>query len=281
MNTSRIALLARRCTALAGALILAGTASPALARPGYANLINSFCSAQGRERTTYTDDGCTLCHHSGTFTTDPEHRLEPQWTEFEAGRNSGDYSFFCPGDGSAALVSADTGDADQPAPDTGANADMSWMALGYPNGHKTTMATESRAQGASVSAPGAASATPATPAPPSAAESLSPPSPDAQTAAEVKSKLATLHSELGIGRTQESVWQELADAVLAASAPAAAGALPGGTLSDQLQQQQRRQAQRTAQLRAVNTATVRLNAQLDAKQQRLLSARLPALISEP
>ncbi len=94
-RASRVAL------ALA-AIILAELPAVAWALPGYANLINSFCRAQGATRVTYTDNGCTLCHHPGTFVSNPAHRVEPQWSEFELGRSAGgDYSFYCPPSGSA------------------------------------------------------------------------------------------------------------------------------------------------------------------------------------
>ncbi|MBL6748896.1 MAG: hypothetical protein ISP90_00155 [Nevskia sp.] len=261
-------------------LLTFGLPFGAQARPGYANLINSYCQAQGAARLRYTDDGCTLCHHQGTFTTDPDHRLEPQWSEFELGRSSGNYSFFCPGSGSPPLT-ADSGAADQAGDQGTAPGEaapqpaMPWMALGYPSGHAATMAVSGAPGETAPSAVAKPSAPKAVPA-----ESLAPPTPDAKTAADLKSKLSKLHADLAIGKAQESAWQDLADAVLALGPAATAEPAAAAPVTAQLQEQQRRLAQRAAQLRAVNTALVRLNAKLNERQQRLLAARLPALIGQ-
>ena len=282
-RTPRSALSRYRAALSLGGVLFMGVVAPTMARPGYANLINSFCSARNAVRVTYTDNGCSLCHHNGTFSSDPEHRVEPQWTEFETGRATSDYSFFCPGDGTPALISADSDTAGRtPLAVAGTQTTMAWMALGYPDGHGATMRGDGKGQTAEATASATQAGSTSTAL--SATESLAPTSPDAQTVTDVHGKLAKLHADLGIDRAQEGAWQEVGDAVLAASARADAVSARLGLavpLTDQLQRRQRQLAQRTAQLRAVNTAVVRLNAQLDAKRQRLLSARLPALIGEP
>jgi putative hemolysin len=267
---------------VAGVLVLCGLAQSALARPGFANLINSYCREQGAARVRYTDDGCTLCHHRGTFVSDAEHRVEPVWTEFAIGRTSGDYSFFCPvgGASSAATALANAADAVvDAAPKQGrdtAHVTMAWMALGYPTGHIASVEMNPQGQEIPptlkpVAAPGVESAQ-AVPRPKAA-------SVESAATAELKRNLAKLHGDLGIVRAQESGWQELQDAVLdgAVNAPKTPD---GADLQAVLQNRQRVQARRIAQLRAVNTAVIRLNAQLDPRQKRLLGLRLPPLIAE-
>lgn len=255
------------------------------ALPGYANLINAYCRDQGTVQMRYTDNGCTLCHHQGTFVSDPEHRVEPQWSEFELGRSSGDYRFFCPADGWAPPLLADTPDsvadaAPESATDAGSHASMAWMALGFPSGHETTIVADPDSRGgltryrtaASVGVTKAASA-----------EALAPPGPGADVLTDRRAQLTELRAVLGVRRTQESAWTELVEAVLAvAPLPETTPKVGSAAALDaQLQTQQRQLAQRTAQLRAVRTALVRLNAQLDERQQRLLAARLPSLLGEP
>lgn len=276
----------RAVTILGGSLLIA-FADGAWALPGYSNLINSYCRAQGTVRVQYTDNGCTLCHHQGTFVSDAAHRVEPQWSEFELARSAGgDYSFFCPADGTPPQLVADApASTAESVPgaafDASAHASMYWMSLGYPGGHEATVAAEAEAGTSSATAP--QPPLKATAAKAVAADSLAPLPPETRTTADRQSRLAKLRADLGVGRPQEAVWQELVDAVLAVgppSAPASAKASSAAQLEAQLQEQQRRLAQRTAQLRAVNTALVRLNAQLNDRQQRLLAARLPALIGD-
>ena len=277
-----IAKLRIRTGALCGALLGAFMPVTALALPGYTGLINSYCQEQGAPRVRYTDDGCTLCHHPGTFTSDPAHRVEPVWTEFELGRASGDYGFFCPlqGDTGPAITSADLAvppAVDLPAPSQGgplSHADMPWMSLGYPTGHTTVEAL------APADQPGPAqtslSASPVAPSPARKAAT-------AAESDEAKRKLDKLRDDIGITGAQQAVWQELQEAVLAAragSAPAPATAATP-TVSEQLDNQQRHHALRIARLRAVNTALVRVNGQLNDRQQRLLAARLSLLLAEP
>lgn len=252
-------------------LVIPGTA---LALPGYSNLINSYCQGLGAPRVRYTDDGCTLCHHPGTFTSDPAHRVEPVWSEFELGRSSGDYGFFCPTPGNTGptITSADLdvpASTDLPAPSQAgpvSHAEMPWMSLGYPTGHTTT---EPGAPNAGQT-PSKASAAP--PAKPAAAPSAA--------LDEGKRQLEKLRGDLGISASQQAVWSDLQEAVLAVRAlPQMPAKSPAGeTLPTQLEAEQRHHALRIARLRAVNTALVRLNAQLSDRQQRLLANRLPALM---
>jgi hypothetical protein len=283
--------LSRGAFALAG-IILAGLPAVAWALPGYAQLINSYCRAQGATRVTYTDNGCTLCHHPGTFVSSPAHRVEPQWSEFELGRSAGgDYSFYCPPSGSAPQLvleapSSGSGVDAGPATDSSAHASMYWMSLGYPSGHPATVAAQSESAppgGAAEAAPRVVAPTPPATKAAATRDALAPLRPEPGLAAGLQSKLATLRADLALTGAQEGAWQELTEAVLAA------GPLPKATttkassaaeLEAQLLEQQRRLAQRTAQLRLVNTALVRLNAQLEERQQRLLAAQLLALIGD-
>lgn len=267
---------------LAG-LTLIGVTSNAHALPGYANLINGYCRQQGAARARYTDDGCTLCHHQGTFVTDPEHRIEPVWTQFEIGRTSGDYRFFCPAGGAssaatplaeaalAEAVAAKAGDEDSP------HNTMAWMALGYPAGHEVSVSGDAKDQ--DIPAPAKPTSTaPSAKALPTA-PTANPPDAASDAAAELTRKLAKLREDLGIGRAQDLVWKELQEAVLA-SATGASAVTKNADLEAALQERQRAHALRIAQLRAVNTAAVRLSAQLDEPKKRLLAKRLPPLIGE-
>lgn len=258
----------------------------ALALPGYANLINGYCQAQGAPRVRYTDDGCTLCHHSGTFTAEAAHRVEPAWSEFELGRASANYSYFCPGP-------SDTGQANTTAditppeastePVTGApisHIEMPWMSLGYPTGHATSESLDPTGK-PEVPEPTIVqrSATPV-----AAAVAAKPASTAGADSDGGKLGLEKLRKDLAITAAQQPAWVELQDAVLAARASPDDGRAPKPVatpaLSERLELQQRLHALRIAQLRAVNTATVRLNAALNDRQQRLLAARLPALLGD-
>lgn len=275
--------------AVLGALIATGTGlapAIALALPGYANLINGYCRAQGAPRVQYTDDGCTLCHHPGTFTAEPAHRVEPAWSEFELGRASGSYAFFCPGPSDT--VSTSTA-VEAPAmvspamPAIGApvsHAEMPWMSLGYPVGHATTESVDAAAkpEPLQTAAPEVRSAerTPVSNAASSAGTASAVPS-------DLKMKLEKLAKDLAISAPQQPAWTDLQAAILAAQATPDSGdgsARASSSLTDRLANRQRQHAWRIAQLRAVNTATVRLNASLNERQQRLLAARLPPLLGD-
>jgi len=271
-------ILAALCVGLAPAT--------ALALPGYANLINGFCLEQGAPRVRYTDDGCTLCHHSGTFTAEAAHRVEPAWSEFELGRASANYSYFCPGP-------SDTGQANTTAdiappkastePVTGApvsHAEMPWMSLGYPSGHATSESLDPTGK-PEVPEPTIVqrSTTPV-----AAAVAAKPASTAGADSDGGKLGLEKLRKDLAITAAQQPAWVELQDAVLAARVSPDDGRAPKPVttsgLSERFDHQQRLHALRIAQLRAVNTATVRLNASLNDRQQRLLAARLPQLLGD-
>jgi hypothetical protein len=279
----------RRVPGIWTAIVLCAGFAPAavLALPGYANLINGFCREQGAPRVRYTDDGCTLCHHPGTFTAEPAHRVEPAWSEFELGRASGSYSFFCP-------APSDTGPPDTNAdtaavpmlstePATGApvsHAEMPWMSLGYPTGHATTESVDATGK----PEPPKPTAVQRSAAPNVAASATRPARSTGPEANDGRLQLEKLRKDLGITAGQQSAWAEVQDAVLAARAPPDAGRAPNAaatpSLSERFESQQRAHALRIAQIRAVNTATVRLNASLNDRQQRLLAARLPPLLGE-
>lgn len=263
-------------------LTLLGLASTALALPGYTNLINSYCRQQGTVRVRYLDDGCTLCHQSGTFTSAPKQRIEPVWTEFEIGRNSGNYSFFCPptgarsaasalADAAAAAVDAAPQDASTP------HASMPWMSLGYPTGHAASVAVDAKSRDGAANRSSAAAAPAAITLPDAAGAKLVNVTQD--PSAELKRDVARLREEMGISRAQEPVWQELQEAIFAAAVPTTAK-VQSPSLEEALQERQRRHALRIAQLRAVNTATIRLIGQLDDAQKRLLVQRLPPMLGD-
>lgn len=288
MNIVRGTLGTRRIHGWCMIVVLCAGFAPAaaLALPGYANLINGFCQEQGAPRVRYTDDGCTLCHHSGTFTADPAHRVEPAWSEFELARASGSYSFFCsgPADTSQSNTSADTSPMPLPTEQVAgapvSHTEMPWMSLGYPAGHATSenvgLAVKAEPPNKTTIPPRAAPDTAA-----SVARSASGTGPEAN---EGRLQLEKLRKDLGISASQQPAWAEVQDAVLAARAPTGAGSPPGSaatqTLVERLESQQRLHALRIAQLRAINTATVRLSASLNDRQQRLLAARLPKLLGD-
>jgi hypothetical protein len=76
----------------------------AIARPthGYGDLIDEFCISRGRLRIAGHQPHCGMCHQPGTFDDLPANRVEPNWTEFERGKTSGDFGYFCPGGTSTA-----------------------------------------------------------------------------------------------------------------------------------------------------------------------------------
>ena len=268
-------------------VLCAGLApTTALALPGYANLINGYCRAQGAPRVRYTDDGCTLCHHSGTFTAEAAHRVEPAWSEFELGRSAANYAFFCPGPSDTGQANT-TVDISPPQASTepvaGAPisyAELPWMSLGYPSGHATSESLDPTGK----PEPPKPTTVQRNATPVAAANAAKPASAAGAGTDDGKLGIEKLRKDLAITSAQQPAWVELQDAVLAARVspndgralqPAAASAL-----SERLERQQRLHALRIAQLRAVNTATIRLNASLNDRQQRLLAARLPALLGD-
>lgn len=71
-------------------------------QPPYGPLIDAFCTAQGRTPATPFADGksatplseCQLCHLPNRF--NKRDVVQPNFSEFQLARASGDYSFFCP-----------------------------------------------------------------------------------------------------------------------------------------------------------------------------------------
>jgi len=286
MDNTKTFLIRSRASTLAAFVVTGVAVFPAVAfaLPGYTNLINGFCQAQGSSRVQYTDDGCTLCHHPGTFTSDPAHRVEPTWSKFELGRASGSYSFFCPGPSDTPNISTTpTVPASMPVPDTAiggpiSHTEMPWMSLGYPAGHAKTEVVSVDAQPDSPT-PAAAGTQSAVSAPEAAAATVR----SSAASEALKSQLEKLGKDLGISAAQQPAWTELQAAVLAARVTASNGVPESRadvSLSDRLAVGQREHASRIAQLRAVNTAAVRLNAGLNERQQRLLATRLPPLLGD-
>lgn len=268
--------------------VVLGAFAPAIAfaLPGYANLINGFCKAQGAPRVRYTDDGCTLCHHPGTFTADAAHRVEPVWSEFELGRGSGEYRFFCPTttDIESSITSTDltaAREVDLPAPTQGgplSHAEMPWMSLGYPSGHAKVESLDPNLQVASSQAKQSGRGETTAPPVKNSSVNASVTSSAGQPSDEAKRQLDKLRADLGLSQSQQAAWADLQDAVLATRTGARVPQPASAALADQIEEQQRQHALSIARLRAVDTALVRLNSQLNERQQRLLAARLPRLL---
>ena len=89
-------LLSMRRAALATSLAVLFDASAALAKPEFGPMINAFCSASGGEPAQPWNGDCAFCHSPGTFDKLPEHHVQPNWDEFVLGKQTNDFSFFCP-----------------------------------------------------------------------------------------------------------------------------------------------------------------------------------------
>ena len=85
-----------RLATLAASLLLLVDARVALAKPEFGPMINAFCAASGGEPPQPWNGDCAFCHAPGTFDKLPEHRVQPNWDQFVLGKQTGDFSFFCP-----------------------------------------------------------------------------------------------------------------------------------------------------------------------------------------
>ncbi|MBX9824826.1 MAG: Spy/CpxP family protein refolding chaperone [Xanthobacteraceae bacterium] len=234
---------------LSGLILVAALQGPALARPGsgYGDLIDSYCIERGRLRVGAHQGHCAACHQPGTFDSTPGHRVEPNWTEFERGRATGLFDFFCP----ALSVPASTPPAAAPSPGS-----PSWLppsrepaAMGAPPAVSSAVPPSDQRQPPAVPQPASGAAVPA---------------------ADLAGRLSALRTALRITASQEPAWREFADAVVAAAQrrPSAPGtAAPAA----RLRARELDLSERIVALRAVNRALSRLGAKLDDTQRRLLS----------
>ncbi len=240
-----------------GAGDLSATARPG---PGYGDLVDKYCIERGRLRTAAHQGHCAACHQQGTFDSVPQHRVEPNWTEFESGRASGVFDFFCPAPQAPAAAAAP---APQPPAGSGGIAPP---APPSPMGKPPD--TSANPQSTQAPAPQAA------PAGPTQA------TPGARTGTfELSGGLTALHDALRIRPPQEPAWRELVDAVAAATRRDPT-AVATGTPTDRLKARERELSDRIVALRALDLALSRLTAQLDETQRRLLADGLVPLLDQ-
>lgn len=233
---------------------------PAMSRPGmgYGDLIDKYCIKQGRLRVAAHQGHCAACHHQGTFDSAPEHRVEPNWTEFERGRSNEVFDFFCP-----------------------------------PAQAVTAAAPGTRPSGGASRVPPAMGIPPAAPAEPRSSQAQPPPASSAGPAQsrvkphvvataqtgtfEFAGQLAAIHDTVRIEPGQEPAWREFVDAVAAVmrseKRPAAAGAPTA-----YLKARERDHSERIVALRALDLALSRLGAGLNETQRRSLSDGLAPLL---
>lgn len=251
-------------------------AAEARSGSGYGDLIDSYCIDRGRLRVRTHQGHCAACHHLGTFDSAPEHRVEPNWTEFERGRSGAGYDFFCPGTSASSQIPTPAAPEKRPQVDPGGTSPRTEPGAG-PMGMPPAVAAE----------PGPAKMTPpgapgvgvqATGAPAEQA----PPNPPVQSAtglpiAELTGRLKALHDTVGIRPGQEPVWREFVDAMAAASQRRgiASGAIDP---TARLKARERDLSERIVALRAAGTALSRLGAVLDDTQRRALSEGVGPLL---
>lgn len=271
---------------LFGGLLAVALDGPAVARSGsgYGDLIDSYCIDRGRLRVRAHQGHCAMCHHQGTFDSAAEHRVEPNWTEYERGRSGGDFSFFCPG-------GTESTSASQTAP-----------ASGAPRAAPPTRAPPTRGVPGPMGTPPAEGATPATPAeaapergmpgatPPAAPQGVARPpegagttqprvaEPTPPTSVELTTRLIALHDSIGISQPQEPAWREFIDAIAAAARRQPEAAAGAGEPTARLRARERDLSGRIAALRAVGTALSRLSATLGEAQRRALSEGVAPLL---
>ncbi|MBI2739002.1 MAG: hypothetical protein HYX38_20950 [Rhodospirillales bacterium] len=251
MSNRKIAVKRAAGMALIGALAIPGSVST-LARPtpGYGDLIDQYCISQGRLRVAAHQSHCAMCHQTGTFDSLPAHRVQPNWTEFENAKATGDFSFFCPGGGGAAFPSLPSGGTGIQRPATGAGASPHAMPMPPANA----------------------------PQPPSVADR------QPAVAAEVEDRLKRFRDEVGIGQPEPAAWTAFAEAVRAAAAAdrRAFADQTSREAPDALslaRQQERRLSARIGALRYVATAFTRLLPELNDQQRKIANERF-ALILE-
>lgn len=119
---------------IAAFAVVGGASTLARPTPGYGDLIDQYCISQGRLRVAAHQSHCAMCHQTGTFDSLPAHRVQPNWTEFESGRATGDFNFFCPG-GSGATGTAPQAPSTQAAAPPGSHT-MPMPQAGAPRGFR-------------------------------------------------------------------------------------------------------------------------------------------------
>lgn len=261
------------------ALFVLALDGSAVARPGsgYGDLIDSYCIDRGRLRVRAHQGHCAMCHHLGTFDSAPEHRIEPNWTEFERGRAGAGFDFFCPGGSASSQMPMPAAPQQratiEPAgPSVSPKTSPGAGAMGIPPDTGTPGTTQAPV----AAAPDAGGPTATAPAEPP------PTKPQSQSAvqvspAELTSRLTTLHDTIGIKLGQEPAWREFIDA-MATAAPREAIA-PGATEpTARLRARERDLSERIAALRAAGTALSRLSKVLDETQRRALSDGVAPLL---
>jgi hypothetical protein len=300
--------------AIVASIVAAATAA---ARPiqGYGSLIDDYCISRNRLRVAGHQPHCAMCHQSGTFDNLPAHRVEPNWTEFERGRTSGDFRFFCPGDaseGPTSPVAPSQSAPPQPNPsaagDPAAAAPLpsptpmpmkpgpsmtGEMGMGPMRGHgreggerEGMGPTGNMAQAPPVTSPAPANpaVVPGTPATP---QGMATPTIDrpALLPADFEQRLSHFRAEVGIGEAQRPGWDAFAEAVRSAAArrrefasAALPSSAPSGDALTLMQQQERALSARIAALRYVSTAFTRLFAVLDENQRKKANERFSPLL---
>lgn len=237
--------------------------STAFARPGsgYGDLIDTYCIDRGRLRVRAHQGHCAMCHHLGTFDSAPEHRIEPNWTEFDRGRLGAGFDFFCPGASASSQMptpaAADQRAAAEPGTPTPQSArDANPMGLPPATSTEPTQAKPPATldgSGQAAAAPAAEQVHSSNPLPP----------------AELNSRLATLHDTIGIKPAQEPAWRDFIDAMAAATQRKETSAAASDSAA-RLKARERDLSMRIVALRAAGTAMSRLGAVLSETQRRAL-----------
>lgn len=303
--------------AIVASIVAAATAA---ARPtqGYGSLIDGYCISRNRLRVAGHQPHCAMCHQSGTFDNLPAHRVEPNWTEFERGRTSGDFSFFCPGDASGVPASpaATPSQSATPQPNPSAAGNPApaaplpspspmpvrpgpsmagEMGMGPMRGHEREGGerggmgpTGNMGQGPPVTSPAPTPADPAAvPSPAATQQGMATPTIDRPVLmpADLEQHLSHFRDDVGIGEAQRPGWDAFAEAVRSAAGrrrEIANAALPSSTPSGDaltlMQLQERRLSARIAALRYVSTAFTRLLAVLDENQRKKANERFSPLL---
>lgn len=249
-----------------GLLLLIGLTLGAIERsaqarpgPGYGDLIDKYCIAQARLRVGAHQGHCAACHHQGTFDIAPEHRIEPNWNEFERGRQTGVFDFFCP----PAQASAASPMPQPPVGRAVGSPPVPSSPMGMPPAAAQPRASQAQA-----------------PQPPSSgpAQSQVEAAPAAPTAPfELGGRLSSLHDAVGIQPGQEPAWLEFLDAMAAATRRepvAVTTAIPAARLKIR----ERELSEQIVALRGLDLALSRLSAQLNETQRRTLSEGLTPLL---
>lgn len=246
-------------TILLGGLLLIAAAPSAMARPGpgYGDLIDRYCIERGRLRVGAHQGHCAACHHQGTFDSAPEHRIEPNWTEFERGRDTGVFDFFCP------PIRVPAAASPAPQPPVGRGAAIAPPSPPSPMGKPPAGPANPQSPQAQAPQPPGQPQTKAAPATPAAT-------------LEMTGRLASLHNTVRIQPPQEPAWREFVDAV--AEAAQREPTVTTGAAMDRIKARERELSERIVAFRALNLALSRLAAQLDEAQRRSLSDGLTPLL---